>query len=70
MKKWGHLSIFCLPPELGSLSSPKKLHFLQFFADLSNKPYSVKVIYMYASGSYYYTLSENDMVYWGLSHPR
>ena len=50
------------------LKLSKKVHFLQFCADLSKKSKSVKAIYIYASESSYYTLSENDMVYRGLSH--
>ena len=46
----------------------KKVYFLQFCADLSKKSKSVKAIYIYASESSHYTLSENDMVYRGLSH--
>ena len=45
----------------------KKGHFLQFCADLSNKSKSVKAIYIYASESSHYILSENAMVYRGLS---
>ena len=44
----------------------KKVHFLQFCADLSKK--SVELIYIYASESSHYTLSENVMVCSGLSH--
>ena len=44
----------------------KKVHFLQFCADLSKK--SVEVIYIYASESSHYTLSENVMIFGGLSH--
>ena len=47
--------------------SPKR-HFLQFCADLSKKYKFVKAIYIYASESSHYTLSENDMVYRGQSH--
>ena len=50
------------------LKLSKKVHFLQFCADLSKKSKSVKAIYIYASESSHYTLSENDMVYRGLSH--
>ena len=50
------------------LKLSKKVHFLQFCADLSKKPKSVKAIYLYAFESFHYTLSENDMVYRGLSH--
>ena len=53
---------------LGSLNCPKKCIFLQFCADLSKKPKSVKAIYIYASESSDYTLSENEMVYRCLSH--
>ena len=43
----------------------KKMHFLQFCTNLSQKPKSVKAIYIYGSESSYYSLSENDMVYGG-----
>ena len=43
------------------------MHFLQLFADLSQKPKCVKAIYIYESG-FYYSLSENDMPYRSLSH--
>ena len=46
----------------------KKVHFLQFCADLSKKSKSVKAIYIYACESSRYTLSENGMVYWGPGH--
>ena len=46
----------------------KKGHFLLFRADLSKKSKSLKVIYIYACESSHYTLSENAMVYRGLSH--
>ena len=44
------------------LKLSKKLHFPQFYADLSQKPKFVKTMYIYGSES----LSENDMVYRGL----
>ena len=50
------------------LKLSKKVHFLQFCADLSKKSKSVKAIYIYASESSHYTLSENAMVYRGLRH--
>ena len=50
------------------LKLSKKVHFMQFCADLSNKPKSTKAIYIYASESSHHTLSENVMVYKGLSH--
>ena len=46
----------------------KKVHFLQFCADLSKKSKSVKAIYIYACESSRYTLSENGMVYGGPGH--
>ena len=46
----------------------KKLYLLQFSADLNKKPESVKAIYIYASESSHYTLSENDVVYKGSTH--
>ena len=45
-----------------ALKLPEKVYFLQFCADLSKNSKSVKVIYIYASESSYYSLSENDMV--------
>ena len=45
-----------------------KIYFVKFCADLSKKSKSVKAIYIYASESYNYTISENAMVYRGLSH--
>ena len=48
--------------------SKKKGHFLQYCADLSKKSKSVKSIYIYASESSHYTLSENVMVYRGPSN--
>ena len=46
----------------------KKVHFLQFCADLSEKSKSVEAIYIYASESSHYTLSENAVIYRSLSH--
>ena len=47
-----------------ALKLSKKVHFLQFFADLSKKAKSVNAIYIYAS---HYTISENGMGNRGLS---
>ena len=41
------------------LKLSKKVHFLQFCADLSKKPKSVKAKYIHAGESYHYTLSED-----------
>ena len=46
----------------------KKVHFLQFWADLSQKPKCVKAIYIYGYEIFNYSLSENDMPYRGLNH--
>ena len=45
------------------LKLSKKVHFLQFCPDLSKKSKSVEAIYIYASESSYYTLSENGIIY-------
>ena len=58
--------VVCLVSIVLKLS--KKVHFLQFCADLSKKFKSVKAIFINASESSHNTLSENDMVYRGLSH--
>ena len=58
----------CFLFELWFLNCSKKCFFFQFCADLIKKPKSVRAIYIYASESSHYTLSENDMVYRGLSH--
>ena len=50
------------------LKFSREVHFLQFCADLSQKLKSVKAVYIYGSESFYYSLSENDMAYRGLSH--
>ena len=48
------------------LKLSKKVYFLQFWADLSQKPKCVKGIYIYGSESFV-SLPENDMPYRGLS---
>ena len=45
------------------LKLSKKVHFLQFCADLSKKSKSIKAIYIYASERSRYALSENGIVY-------
>ena len=57
-----------LPSWFMVLKLSKKVHFPQLCADLSQKPKSVNAIYIYGSESSYYSLSENDMVYRGLTH--
>ena len=46
----------------------KKVHFLQFCADLSKKSKSVEAIYIYASESTHFTYSENATISRSLSH--
>ena len=46
----------------------EKCVFLQYCSDSSKKFNSIAAIYIYASEISYYSLSENDMVYRGLSH--
>ena len=43
------------------------MHFLQFCADLSQKPKCVKAIYIYGCESFYYSLTEIDMPYRSLA---
>ena len=64
--------VICLVSKFSSwvmvLKFSKKVHFLQFCADLSQKPNSVKAIYKYAPERSYYSLSEKDMIYSSMSH--
>ena len=46
------------------LKLSKKVHFLQFCADLSNKFKSVQAIYIHVSERSRYALSENCIVYY------
>ena len=46
----------------------KKVHFLQFCADLSKKSKSIKAIYIYASERSRYALSENGIVYYAMTY--
>ena len=68
-EKLGVIGLVSMFPSLVMVCKlSKKVHFLQFCADLSEKSKSVEAIYIYASESSHYTLSENAMVYRGLSH--
>ena len=67
-EKNGRFLVSMFPSWVMVCKLSKKVHFLQFCADLSKKSKSVKAIYIYASESSHYTLSENAMVYRGLSH--
>ena len=50
------------PSQVMVLELSKKVHFLQFCADISKKPESVKADLLYPSESSHDTHSENDMV--------
>ena len=64
----GIICLFSMFPSWVWFSIAKKSVFLQFCTDPSKKSNSIKAIYIYASESSYYSLSENDMVCRGLSH--
>ena len=69
MKKNGGICQVSMFPSLVMvLKLSKKVRFSQFRADLSKNPKCVKAIYVHAFESSHRTLSENDMVYRGLSH--
>ena len=64
-------AVICLVFMLPSWVMVLKLHksaFLQFCADLSEKSKAIKAIYMYASESSRYTLSEIDVVYYAMTY--
>ena len=50
------------------LKLSKKVHFLQFCADLSKKSKSIKAIYKYVSERSQYALSENGIVYCAMTY--
>ena len=50
------------------LKLSKKVHFLQFCADLSKKSKSIKAIYIYASERSHYALSANGIVYYAITY--
>ena len=50
------------------LKLSKKVHFLQFCADLSKKSKSIKAIYIYASERSRYALSEIGVVYYAMTY--
>ena len=50
-----------------ALKLSKKVHFLQLCADLTKKFKSIKAIYIYASESSRYALSENGIVYYAMT---
>ena len=48
------------------LKMSKKVHFLQYCADLSKKSKSIEAVYIYASERSRYALSENGIVYFAM----
>ena len=58
--------IICLvsmfPSWIIVLKLSKKVHFLQFYANLNEKSKTIKAIYIYASERSRYSLSENGIV--------
>ena len=50
------------------LKLAKKVHFLQFCADLSKKSESIEAIYIYPSERSRYAFSENSIVYYATTH--
>ena len=64
----GVICLVSMFPSWVWFSIVEKSVFLQFCTDPSKKSNSVTVIYIYASESSYYSFSENDMDYRGLSH--
>ena len=63
--------VICLasmfPSEVMVLKLSKKVHFLEFCADLSKKSKSVKAIYIYASERSCYALPENGIIYYAMT---
>ena len=68
MKKMGHLSSFHVPFLSYVLKLSKKMHFLQFFADLSKKSETIKTIYIYPSENSFYGLSKNGVVCYDMTY--
>ena len=64
--------VLCLVSKFRSwvmvLKLSKKVHFLQFCADLSKKSKYFKAIYTYASERSRYALSENGIVYYAATY--
>ena len=67
-KNWVICLVSMFPSWVMVCKLSRKVHLLQFCADLIKNSKSAQVIHLYASESSHYTLSENAMVYWGQSH--
>ena len=50
------------------LKVSKKVHLLQFCADLSKNSKPIKAIYIYASERSHYALSENGIAYYAMTY--
>ena len=50
------------------LKLSKKVHFLQYCPDLSKKSKFIEAIYIYASERSRYAISENGIVYYGMTY--
>ena len=57
-----------LPSWVMVLKLSKKVHFLQFCADICKKSKSIKAICIYASEKSGYTLSENGIIYYAMTY--
>ena len=68
MKKEVICLVSVFPSRVMVVKFSKKVHFLQFCADLSKKSRSIKVIYIYASERSRYILSENGIVYCAMTY--
>ena len=67
-KECGHWSSFMIPIWVMAWKLPKKVLFFTILCWLSQKSKSVEAIYIYASESTHYALSENAMISTNLSH--
>ena len=68
MKKGVISLVFMFPSWVMVFKLSKKVHFLQFCADLSKKSKSIKAIYKYVSERSQYALSENGIVYCAMTY--
>ena len=67
-KNWVICLVFMFPSWVMVLKWSKKVHFLQFCADLKKKSKSIKAIYIYAPERSCYALSENGIVYYAMTY--
>ena len=67
-EKWGYISTFMFSSWVMVFKLSKKVHFLQFCAELSKKSTPIKAIYICACERYCYALSENGIVYYAITY--